>query len=226
MCADYFYNYFALGIDILFDIQTHIVKKFILHTNFPSHYQFNQYISVTTYLTTLRYVKCNFRIPIPVPLQPLQNQAPNLKPQESIEEQINLLHLEDEPQELELKAKRKSKKKEKKRKKHKREESDSEENGFVSEKEKRGSNDSQSDAELVPEEKVEPPMPEQPKQAQTYVYITPDTKVNIFSICHLLIPLSGVKFRSFLVHLGSQLCTIGVPTPTPLVPHYSTDTRE
>jgi len=49
-CADYFYNYFNIGMDILFDIRTHVVKKFILHTNFPTHFEFNQ------------YVKCNFRI--------------------------------------------------------------------------------------------------------------------------------------------------------------------
>eukprot|EP01101_Sappina_pedata_P006888 TRINITY_DN3530_c0_g1_i1.p1 TRINITY_DN3530_c0_g1~~TRINITY_DN3530_c0_g1_i1.p1 ORF type:complete len:389 (+),score=112.11 TRINITY_DN3530_c0_g1_i1:49-1167(+) len=49
-CADYFYNYFALGFDILFDINTHTAKKFILHTNFPSYYNFH------------RYSKCNFTI--------------------------------------------------------------------------------------------------------------------------------------------------------------------
>jgi len=49
-CADYFYNYFSIGLDILFDIHTHVVKKLILHTNFPTHYEFNQ------------YVKCNFKI--------------------------------------------------------------------------------------------------------------------------------------------------------------------
>lgn len=49
-CCDYFYNYFNLGIDLLFDSQTHLIKKFILHTNFPSHHEFNQ------------YVKCNFKL--------------------------------------------------------------------------------------------------------------------------------------------------------------------
>ena len=52
-CTDYFYNYFNLGIDILFDSQSHLVKKFILHTNYPSHYEFNQ------------YAKCNFKIIMP-----------------------------------------------------------------------------------------------------------------------------------------------------------------
>jgi hypothetical protein len=48
--TEYFYNYFSLGLDILFDVTKHTVKKIILHTNFPSHYDFN------------RYTKCNFRI--------------------------------------------------------------------------------------------------------------------------------------------------------------------
>jgi len=63
-CADYFYNYFSLGIDILFDIDTHLVKKFILHTNFPSHQEFNL------------YVKCNFRIRIENPNQ-IQTKSEN-----------------------------------------------------------------------------------------------------------------------------------------------------
>jgi hypothetical protein len=48
--ADYFYNYFDLGIDFLLDGQRHCVKKIILHTNLPSHTEFN------------RYAKCPFRI--------------------------------------------------------------------------------------------------------------------------------------------------------------------
>ena len=59
--SDYFYNYYTLGFvsafsnfhlsvwnnqnltfqDILFDARTNAVKKFILHTNFPGHYNFN-----------------------------------------------------------------------------------------------------------------------------------------------------------------------------------------
>ncbi|CAH8588611.1 unnamed protein product [Heterobilharzia americana] len=31
--SDYFFNYFSLGLDILFDAQTHEVMKFVLHTN-------------------------------------------------------------------------------------------------------------------------------------------------------------------------------------------------
>lgn len=41
--SDYFFNYFTLGIDILFDAVTQRVKKFILHTNYPGHYNFNMY---------------------------------------------------------------------------------------------------------------------------------------------------------------------------------------
>eukprot|EP01100_Stratorugosa_tubuloviscum_P004572 TRINITY_DN2149_c2_g1_i2.p1 TRINITY_DN2149_c2_g1~~TRINITY_DN2149_c2_g1_i2.p1 ORF type:complete len:433 (-),score=132.97 TRINITY_DN2149_c2_g1_i2:70-1368(-) len=49
-CGDYFFNYFNLGVDFLFDIITHEVKKITLHTNFPLHYDFS------------RYTKCNFSI--------------------------------------------------------------------------------------------------------------------------------------------------------------------
>lgn len=41
--SDFFFNYFTLGIDILFDARTHRVKKILLHTNFPGHYNFNMY---------------------------------------------------------------------------------------------------------------------------------------------------------------------------------------
>jgi len=41
--SDYFFNYFVFGLDILFDARTNKVKKFILHTNFPGHYNFNMY---------------------------------------------------------------------------------------------------------------------------------------------------------------------------------------
>jgi hypothetical protein len=50
LCGDYFYNYFSRGLDILFDGQTHKIKKFVLHTNFPGHADFNS------------YMKCNFSI--------------------------------------------------------------------------------------------------------------------------------------------------------------------
>ncbi|XP_039618930.1 UPF0183 protein C16orf70 homolog isoform X2 [Polypterus senegalus] len=51
-CNDYFFNYFTLGVDILFDAITHLVKKFVLHTNFPGHYNFNI------------YHRCDFKIPL------------------------------------------------------------------------------------------------------------------------------------------------------------------
>jgi hypothetical protein len=49
-CEDYFYNYFKLGLDILFDMRTHVVKKFILHTNFPCHNDFNMCASPPQFL--------------------------------------------------------------------------------------------------------------------------------------------------------------------------------
>ncbi|KAM3184775.1 hypothetical protein ACTXT7_007676 [Hymenolepis weldensis] len=39
--CDYFYNYFTLGLDVLFDSRTHRVISFILHTNQPGEYTFN-----------------------------------------------------------------------------------------------------------------------------------------------------------------------------------------
>ncbi|GAA0144074.1 hypothetical protein LIER_04608 [Lithospermum erythrorhizon] len=50
LCGDYFYNYFKRGLDILFDGKTHKIKKFVLHTNYPGHSDFNS------------YMKCNFVI--------------------------------------------------------------------------------------------------------------------------------------------------------------------
>lgn len=41
--TDYFYNYYDLGIDVLFDKSTHTVKKVILHTNIPGHAEFSIY---------------------------------------------------------------------------------------------------------------------------------------------------------------------------------------
>ncbi|CRK92996.1 CLUMA_CG006588, isoform A [Clunio marinus] len=41
--SDYFFNYFTLGLDVLFDACTQKAKKFILHTNYPGHYNFNMY---------------------------------------------------------------------------------------------------------------------------------------------------------------------------------------
>lgn len=41
--SDFFFNYFTLGIDVLFDARTQRAKKIILHTNYPGHYNFNMY---------------------------------------------------------------------------------------------------------------------------------------------------------------------------------------
>ncbi|CAB0039930.1 unnamed protein product [Trichogramma brassicae] len=51
--SDFFYNYFTLGLDILFDAKTQCVKKFVLHTNYPGHYNFNM------------YHRCEFSLTIP-----------------------------------------------------------------------------------------------------------------------------------------------------------------
>ncbi|XP_076336430.1 phagosome assembly factor 1 isoform X1 [Tachypleus tridentatus] len=53
--SDYFYNYFTLGMDVLFDSRSHRVQKFILHTNYPGHYNFNMYF------------RCNFNIALSPP---------------------------------------------------------------------------------------------------------------------------------------------------------------
>ncbi len=39
--SNFFYNYFTLGLDILFDAATDKVIKFVLHTNHPAEYTFN-----------------------------------------------------------------------------------------------------------------------------------------------------------------------------------------
>ncbi|CAE7732035.1 unnamed protein product [Symbiodinium necroappetens] len=49
---DYYYNYFYLGMDVLFDGQTHLVQKIVLHTNPPTHERFS------------RYTRCFFQLQI------------------------------------------------------------------------------------------------------------------------------------------------------------------
>uniref|UniRef100_A0A915PHT2 Uncharacterized protein n=1 Tax=Setaria digitata TaxID=48799 RepID=A0A915PHT2_9BILA len=49
---NYFFNYFSLGVDILFDCITNRVQKFVLHTNLPGHFDFGI------------YARCNFSITI------------------------------------------------------------------------------------------------------------------------------------------------------------------
>ncbi|KAF8367913.1 hypothetical protein PRIPAC_85742 [Pristionchus pacificus] len=39
----FFFNYFSMGFDILFDFSTKCVIKFVLHTNIPGHYHFGVY---------------------------------------------------------------------------------------------------------------------------------------------------------------------------------------
>jgi len=56
-CSDYFFNYFTLGLDVLFDAVTHQAKKFVMHTNIPGHFNFNI------------YYRCNFLISLPVDQQ-------------------------------------------------------------------------------------------------------------------------------------------------------------
>ncbi|PAA52137.1 hypothetical protein BOX15_Mlig012614g2, partial [Macrostomum lignano] len=41
--SDYIYNYFTMGVDLLFDGLSHSLVKAILHTNFPGHYNFSTY---------------------------------------------------------------------------------------------------------------------------------------------------------------------------------------
>src|SRR5687767_7009349 len=40
---DYFYNFFNLGLDVLFDAVSHTAKKFILRANFPTNTLFDLY---------------------------------------------------------------------------------------------------------------------------------------------------------------------------------------
>lgn len=63
LASDYFFNYTNYGMDILFDARTHQVKKVIMHTNFPNHFNFNL------------YYRCNFLIPLPVPSKSQDNQS-------------------------------------------------------------------------------------------------------------------------------------------------------
>ncbi|KAL0021548.1 hypothetical protein WJX77_007325 [Trebouxia sp. C0004] len=51
--ADYFYNYFDRGLDVLFCGTTHRIKKMVLHTNLPNHTSFGT------------YTKCHFTLHAP-----------------------------------------------------------------------------------------------------------------------------------------------------------------
>lgn len=73
--SDYFFNYFTMGMDILFDAKNNRVKKFILHTNFPGHYNFNMYhrCEFSLELERLRRTsvssKQQYPVPQPAPVQ-------------------------------------------------------------------------------------------------------------------------------------------------------------
>jgi len=75
---DYFYNYITLGLDILFNSETNRATKFILHSNFPCHYNFNSYFM------------CNFEIQI---TNPDTNQMYTVTPAttlQKLQEQFNI----------------------------------------------------------------------------------------------------------------------------------------
>lgn len=48
---DFFFNYFSLGLDILFDFDTRRVIKFVLHTNIPGQFDFGIYNRVNFAIT-------------------------------------------------------------------------------------------------------------------------------------------------------------------------------
>uniref|UniRef100_A0A5K3EQ46 UPF0183 protein CG7083 n=1 Tax=Mesocestoides corti TaxID=53468 RepID=A0A5K3EQ46_MESCO len=50
--SNFFYNYFSLGVDVLFDARTKRAISFVLHTNQPGEYTFNT------------YYRCMFEIPL------------------------------------------------------------------------------------------------------------------------------------------------------------------
>jgi len=74
--SDYFFNYFTLGLDVLFDARTHRVIKFVLHTNFPGHYDFNI------------FSRCRFVLPVMPQLKSIDNSGP----QDTQDSPIELLY--------------------------------------------------------------------------------------------------------------------------------------
>jgi len=106
-CADYFYNYFSLGLDILFDMQNHVVKKFILHTNFPCHGDFNV------------YQKCNFQLFFDDPQSHIEELFMN-KEQPGNKKQVKAIRSSDEDKmkdkQIEEEEEKKVKEEEEKRK--------------------------------------------------------------------------------------------------------------
>lgn len=82
---DYFWNYFNLGIDILFDGATHIVKKFVLRSNIPTNSHFDL------------YRKCQYEIILPpkpkIQIQPQKNENGEDKEEDKEEEEDKKLEL-------------------------------------------------------------------------------------------------------------------------------------
>ncbi|KAM7534039.1 hypothetical protein Aperf_G00000109924 [Anoplocephala perfoliata] len=66
--CDYFYNYFTLGLDVLFDARTHRAISFILHTNQPGEYTFNM------------YYRCMFEIPLTITTADGETKVINITP--------------------------------------------------------------------------------------------------------------------------------------------------
>jgi len=62
--SDFFFNYFTLGLDILFDARTQRCNKIILHTNYPGHYNFNMYhrCEFLLQLLSVKYVKQKYDV--------------------------------------------------------------------------------------------------------------------------------------------------------------------
>ncbi|KAF9178539.1 hypothetical protein BGZ51_007689 [Haplosporangium sp. Z 767] len=65
---DYFYNYFHLGLDVLFDGSTHRCKKIVMHTNVPGHFDFQS------------YKRCPFVLHLPSPSTNFDTEAARLPP--------------------------------------------------------------------------------------------------------------------------------------------------
>ncbi|CAF0957521.1 unnamed protein product, partial [Brachionus calyciflorus] len=83
LANDYFYNYRTLGFDLLFNSSQNRVAKFILHSNFPCHYNFNSYFM------------CNFEIPILV--NPETNQTFIVTPATTLEKLQENLSIKTQP---------------------------------------------------------------------------------------------------------------------------------
>ncbi|KAF9965781.1 hypothetical protein BGZ70_004127 [Mortierella alpina] len=77
---DYFYNYFHLGLDVLFDGSTHRCKKIVMHTNVPGHFDFQSYkrcpfvLHLPTSPTTTNFDPEAARLP---PIAPQTSPSPS-----------------------------------------------------------------------------------------------------------------------------------------------------